>query len=39
MSGGWLAFALLGAFGFGAGLGAWIGLYIGSGSWLGLSNR
>ncbi len=39
MSSGWLAFALLVAFGLGAALGAWLGLYIGSGTWLGLSDR
>ena len=39
MSGGWLAFVLAAAFGVGCALGAWIGLYVGSGTWLGLSNR
>lgn len=39
MASGWLAFALLAAFGLGSVLGAWIGFHVGSGTWLGLSDR
>ena len=39
MASGWLAFALLAAFGLGCVLGAWIGFHVGSGTWLGLSGR